>query len=205
MNVFDLLFLASCFTALITLIVVACFVLRREFGRAARILWKLAAGVGAYFAVVILVSLLSPRRVFKPGARQCFDDWCIGVDGFRQAPEAGGVAYSVDLRLSSRARRVSQREKNVTVYLTDDHSSRYNAIAASSTGPFDVLLEPQESVIVSRSFLVPAQAKNVGLVIAHEGGFPMGRFIIGYDSWFRKPTVVPLRDEPRGPYIDSDE
>jgi hypothetical protein len=193
MSVFDLLFLVSCFTALITLIAAACFVLRREFGPAGRILLKLAAGVGAYFAVVIVVSLLSPRRVFKPGASQCFDDWCIGVEGFRQAPEAGGVAYSVDLRLSSRARRVAQREKNVSVYLTDDHRSRYDPIAASSASPFDVLLQPQESVIVSRSFLVPAQAKSVGLVIAHEGGFPIGWFIIGYDSWFRKPTVVPLQ------------
>lgn len=193
MGVFDLLFLVSCFTALITLVVAACFVVRMQFGRAGRILLKLAAGVGAYFAVVIVVSLLSPRRVFKPGASQCFDDWCIGVDGFRQAPEARGVAYSVDLRLSSRARRVAQREKNVSVYLTDDHGSRYNPVAANSASPFDVLLQPEESVIVNRSFRVPAQAKSVGLVIAHEGGFPIGWFIIGYDSWFRKPTVVPLQ------------
>jgi hypothetical protein len=193
MSVFDLLFLVSCFMALITLIVAACFVVRREFGRAGRTLWKLAVSTGAYFAVVILVSLFSPRRVFKPGASQCFDDWCIGVDGFRQAPEEGGVAYSVDLRLSSRARRVAQREKNVSVYLTDDHHSRYDPIPASSASPFDVLLQPQESVIVNRSFLVPAQAKRVGLVIAHEGGFPIGWFIIGYETWFRQPAVVSLQ------------
>jgi len=193
MSVFDLLFLASCFIALITLIVAVCFVLRREFGRAGRILRNLVVSAGAYFAVVIVVSLISPRRVFKPGASQCFDDWCIGVDGFRQASETGGVAYSVDLRLSSRARRVPQRERNVNVYLTDDHGHRYNPIGLSSASPFGVLLQPQESVIVSRSFLVPPQAKNVGLVIAHEGGFPIGWFIVDYDTWFRKPTVVPLR------------
>jgi hypothetical protein len=192
MSVFDLLFLASCFIALITLIVAARFVLRREFERAGGTLRNLAVSVGAYFAVVIIVSLISPRRVFKPGASQCFDDWCIGVDGFRRAPGARGVAYSVDLRLSSRARRVAQREKNVSVYLTDDHRSRYDSIATSSGSPFDVLLQPEESVIVNRSFLVPAQAKSVGLVIAHEGGFPIGWFIIGYDTWFRQPAVVPL-------------
>lgn len=193
MSFYELLFLASCLIALITLIVAAWFVLRREFGRAGRTLRNLAVSAGAYFAVVIVVSLLSPRRVFKPGASHCFDDWCIDVDKFRQAPEGGGVAYSVDLRLSSRARRVLQREKNVSVYLTDHHGGRYNPIAASSASPFDVLLQPQESVIVSRSFLVPAQAKDVGLVIAHEGGFPIGWFIIGYDTWFRQPAVVPLQ------------
>jgi hypothetical protein len=193
MSCFDLLFLGSCFAALITLIVAAWFILRRDFGRAGRTLWKLAVSAGAYFTVVILVSLISPRRVFKPSATQCFDDWCIGVDGCRRVPGAGGVAYSVDLRLSSRARRVAQREKNVSVYLTDDHRSRYDPVAASSASPFDVLLQPQESVIVNRSFLVPAQAKRVGLVIAHEGGFPIGWFIIGYDTWFRQPAVVQLQ------------
>jgi hypothetical protein len=193
MGLFDLLFLASCFIALITLIVAAWFVLRREFGRAGRTLRNLAVSVAAYFAVVIIMSVISPRRVFKPGASQCFDDWCIGVARFRQTPEAGGVAYSVDLRISSRARRVPQREKNVSVYLTDDHRRRYDPIAASSASSFDVLLQPEESVIVSRSFLIPAQAKDVGLVIAHEGGFPIGWFIIGYDTWFRQPAVVPLQ------------
>jgi hypothetical protein len=33
----------------------------------------------------------------------------------------------------------------------------------------------------------------VGAVIAHEGGFPIGWFIIGYDTWFRKPPLAPLQ------------
>ena len=47
--------------------------------------------------------------------------------------------------------------------------------------------------MASRSFLVPAEAKDVGLVVAHEGGFPIGWFIIGYGTWFRKPAVVQLQ------------
>jgi len=185
-GIFDLLFLASCLMAVITLFAAGWFCLRREFGRAGRTLRNLAVSSGAYFAVLILVSLISPRRIFNPGDTQCFDDWCIGVGGFRQA----GAMYAVDLRLSSRARRVSQRENNLSVYLTDDQDMRYDPVAASSNRPFNVLLRPHESVVVSRSFLVPAQAKNVGLVIAHEGGFPIGWFIIGYDTWFRKPAVI---------------
>jgi len=30
------------------------------------------------------------------------------------------------------------------------------------------------------------------VVFAHEGGFPIAWFIIGYDTWFRKPTLVQL-------------
>jgi hypothetical protein len=29
-------------------------------------------------------------------------------------------------------------------------------------------------------------------VIAHEGGFPIGWLIIGYDTWFRKAPLVKL-------------
>lgn len=47
--------------------------------------------------------------------------------------------------------------------------------------------------MASRSFLVPAEAQGVGLVVAHEGGFPIGWFIIGYDAWFRTPAVVQLQ------------
>jgi hypothetical protein len=45
-------------------------------------------------------------------------------------------------------------------------------------------------------FLVPAEAALLAVVIvviAHEGGFPIGWFIIGYDTWFRKPPIVRLQ------------
>jgi len=96
----------------------------------------------------------------------------------------------VELRLSSRARRVSQRERNLAVYLTDDQGRRFDPVAVNSDVPYSVLLRPQESVEVSRSFALPAEASGVGVVISHEGGFPIGWFIIGYDTWFRKPPVV---------------
>jgi hypothetical protein len=103
------------------------------------------------------------------------------------------VAYRVDLRLTSRARRVSQRENNVVVYLTDQQGRRYDPVADTAATPIHVLLQPQESVVASRSFLVPAEAKDLGLVVAHEGGFPIGWFIIGYDTWFNRPAILRLQ------------
>ncbi len=143
--------------------------------------------------IVVAVSLFSPRRILKPDARECFDDWCIALAGVKHAPEDGQVRYSINLRVSSRARRVAQRENNLSVYLTDSRNERYAPMTDSSATAFNVLLQPQQSVIVSRSFLVPAAAKAVGLVITREGGFPIGWFIIGYDTWFRKPAVLRLR------------
>jgi hypothetical protein len=188
----DLLFILLSLAALATLLAAAGFALGRQFARARRILLRLLLGAAAYMAVVIAVSLILPRRVVKVGDPQCFDDWCVAIAGFTRTPQGARVAYRVDLRLFSRARRVSQREKNLAVYLTDDRGRRYDPAPGESSIPFSVLLRPQESVVASRSFLVPADAADVGVVIAHEGGFPIGWFILGYDTWFRKPPLTKL-------------
>jgi hypothetical protein len=139
------------------------------------------------------VSLILSRRMILAGDYQCFDDWCIAIAGYKQSPEGARIRYHLDLRPSSRARRISQRENNLAVYLTDNHGRRYDSVARGSSGAFNTLLQPRESIVVSRSFLVPAEASEVGAVIAHEGGFPIGWFIIGYDTWFRKPPLAPLQ------------
>ncbi len=192
MTAFDLLFLTLFFATIVTLFVAAGLAFRRQFERARLIFRTLLLCICFYMAVVVGVSLLLPRQIIKADAPQCFDDWCISVAGLMQSPGEGGVRYSVDLRLSSRARRVAQRENNLSVYLTDGHDRRYDPIRDSSARPFNILLQPQESVIVNRSFVVPVSARDIGLVITHEGGFPIGWFIIGYDTWFRKPAVLPL-------------
>lgn len=143
-------------------------------------------------AVVIAVSLILPRRVIQVSDPQCFDDWCVSIAGFKHAPEDTRVAYTVDLRLFSRARRISQRENNLAVYLTDDRGRRYDSEADPSSTPFNVLLGPLQSVVVSRRFLAPSDATGLGIVITHHGGFPIGWFIIGYDTWFRKPPIATL-------------
>jgi hypothetical protein len=193
MSLFDLAFLGLSLAGVSSLLAAGWLALRKQFGPAGRVLRRLLMCAGVYMAVVVSVSLVSPRRYLTADATQCFDDWCVGIADFRRVSEAGGVAYRVGLRLTSRARRVSQRENNVVVYLTDQRGIRYDPEADPSATPTHVLLQPGESALASRSFLVPAEAKNVGLVVTHEGGFPIGWFIIGYDTWFRKPAVVQLQ------------
>ena len=188
----DLLFIVLFLVAVATSVAAAWFAVRGQFGRVRRILVRLLAGATAYMLVVIAVSLILPRRVVEVGDPQCFDDWCVSVAGFKRVPEGDRAEYKVELRLSSQARRVSQRENHVVLYLTDQRGRRYDPVADESQVPFNTLLGPQESVVASRSFVVPDDAAGVGAVIAHEGGFPIGWFIIGYDTWFRKPPLVKL-------------
>lgn len=192
MQLADLIFIVLFLTAAFTAIAVARFALSGQFGRARRILVRLLVGAAAYMAVVIAVSLIAPRRVVTLGDPHCFDDWCVAVAGVRRAADGRNIRFTVDLRLYSRARRVSQRENNLAVYLTDARGQRYDPLADDSVVPFNVLLGPGESAMASRSFLVPAEATGVDIVITHEGGFPIGWFIVGYDTWFRKPPAAKL-------------
>ena len=189
MSLFDLLFLFATFATIVTLLVIAAAALSGH-GVNKPVLRILAIAWASYFAVVVLSSLLLHRRVFYPGDDVCFDDWCMTVENGVRTIAGANAIYRVDLRLSSRARRVWQRENDLAVYLVDDRAARYRPNPARSVTPFNVLLGPSERVQATRVFEVPANRSVRGLEIHHEGGFPIGWFIIGYDAWFRKPALM---------------
>jgi hypothetical protein len=98
------------------------------------------------------------------------------------------------LKVSSRAKRVSQREKGVNVLLIDSQGRRFSPAPDPSAVPFDVLLQPGEAVETKRSYTLPGDARDVGVVLAHKAPycFP-GCFIIGDDgNPLHKRTIVPL-------------
>ena len=192
MSLFDLLFIVLFLAAVVTLLIAASFAIRGRGVRAIALLRRLCICAGAYFGIIAVTSIFLPRTVLHVGDPRCFDDWCIAVDNASRQPAGDHAAYTVTLRLFSTARRVSQREKDVAVYLVDDRGRRYDPAPSQSDVPFSVQLGPQESVKSTRVFDVPADAHSPGVVIAHEGGFPIGWFIIGYETWFRKPAIVRL-------------
>jgi len=190
MSIFDLLFLVLFLASVLTLLTAAVLALRRQGSRAVRILRNFAICFAIYMTVVFVVALVTPQRVYAVGEDRCFDDWCIAVEGASHAPAPEGTLYTVTMRMSSHAGRVSQREKGVRVYLTDDRGTRFDPAPDPSATPFDVLLEPGQTVQTKRVFLVPPDAHNVGLVLSHEGP---GWFIIGDDgNPLHKHAVVRL-------------
>jgi hypothetical protein len=193
MTLFDLLFILVVLATLASLFWSALCAVRGRFGRASRVFTGILVADAVYMALVIAVSALSPQLIVKLGEPQCFDDYCASVDAFRHIPQGASVEYRVDLRLFSRALRGSEREKNLMMYLTDSQGRRYDPAGVKSSAPYTILLAPQESALVTRSFSVPAGAADLGAVVTHEGGFPIRWLIIGYDTWFRKPPVVMLR------------
>ena len=160
--------------------------------RAGRILRRIGVGAAVYLAAVIVVSIVNPRRVYRVGDTQCFDDWCIAVTEAHRAPTSAGTGYEVAMRLSNRARRMPMGEKGTVVYLTDGQGRRYDPNPHATAVPFDTRLQPGESVVATRRFDVPRDAQGLGLVYTHEGGFPIGWLIIGEGGWFSRPPVVRL-------------
>ena len=189
MMLFDLLFLAAFLVSLITLIAAAYQAIRGRTPRAFSILrlWLICAAL--YLGTSVAVAYVAPQRVISAGEPWCFDDWCLTVQGFEHPP--GKV--DVDLRIASTARRVTQRAKGAWIYLRDEKDTHYDPAPADV--PLDVLLEPGQVVAARRSFTVPANVHQFGLVTGH-GGPPCGLMslvIIGQGGClFHRQTMVRL-------------
>jgi hypothetical protein len=196
MNIFEPLFLLLVLVTVLTLITTAVLAVRGQFAHAGRILRRLGLGAGVYFAIVIVVSIFNPQRVYRVGDTQCFDDWCISVVGAGWTRAAAAGRYEVTLRLSNRARRVPMGEKGTVVYLVDAQGRRYDPLPDGTEVPLSVMLQPGESIAATRLFDVPRGTANLALIYTHEGGFPIGWFIVSEGGWFQKPAIVRLTPTP---------
>lgn len=190
MTLFDFLFIVLCLTALGVLAAVLVATLRGHPDRARRRLRGLGLGAALYMVAVTLVSVLSPRRVLALGEDLCSDDWCIAVTGITRTGTGALDTMQVAFRLSSRARRVTQRERFVVAYLRDDTGQRYDAGPVRGQPPFDALLGAGDSLLTSRAFEVPAHVVGLGVVVAREGGLGFPRCCIIGEGPFHKSPIV---------------
>ncbi|MCA9990930.1 MAG: hypothetical protein H6666_18090 [Ardenticatenaceae bacterium] len=190
MNVFEVLFILLALLALLTLAASGGLMLMGYRQASRQILRCCFGGMVVYFAVVLLASPFSSRREVRLGEPLCFDDWCITV---QSVASVDAQDYVVHAQIFSRARRAPQRETGVVLYLADAAEHRFEAVRSAGDVAFDARLLPNEAVDVARTFRLPSGATPAGVVIAHEGGFPIGWLIIG-DGPFKKPPIVLLGD-----------
>jgi hypothetical protein len=175
---FDLLFLFLLLVLLGSLLAVLIAVIRGRRNQALRILRRLAIGAAGYLTVVAVTGWRSPARVLEVGDPWCFDDWCLTVEGVTHTDAPPVRVYTVSLRLSSRARRVSQRALGAWIYLVDHVGKLYRPETDAHAVPLDVRLDPGELVMTSRVFRVPSDAGEMSLMTGH--GFPI---------WVRLPII----------------
>ena len=209
MTIFDGILILVVLGCVLALFAVGYFLVRRKFRRAKHVLLVLASFLVVYAAVLVSISLLSPQQVLALHQDRCFDDWCLSVEQVVQQPTIGsapmlvrahGVFELVTVRVSSRARAVSQRALDAQVYLLDAQGQRYDpnqagqqVLDASGQGgqPLDSELAPGGSFTRTVVFHVLKGVSHLALVVTH-GLFP-DVLIIGSDqSFLHKPTIIHL-------------
>jgi hypothetical protein len=205
MTIFDLLLIFSVLLVLLVLPGVLVASATRRWALAKRLAGALIIYTSIYALVLVGVAVLSPQQVLAMHQLRCFDDWCVSVERVERQPAIGeikaqGTFYLVTIQVTSRAKRVSQREQIAAVYLLDGHGIRYDlsaegqqALDAAGRGgqPLDSLVEAGGAFTYTAVFDLPSTTTQPGLVISH-GAFP-GVIIIGDDqSFLHKPTIVRL-------------
>jgi hypothetical protein len=210
MTIFDLVFLVAVLGCVVALFSLFYFLLRRQWRRATRISLALVSFLVVYAATLISVALLSPQHVFAMHEDRCFDDWCISAERVVQVPAlsaasasvvAHGVFYLVTVRVSSRAKGITQRALDVQVYLLDAKSQRYDpstagqqVLDASGQGGQQLTSELTPGASFTRTivFDMPKYASHLTLLVDH-GLFP-GMLIIGDEqSILHRPTIINLQ------------
>lgn len=189
MALFNLVFLAAFAVSLVTLIAGAFAAVRGNMPRAFSILRLWLIGAALYLGTSVAVAYAAPQRILQIGDPWCFDDWCLTVKNTQRT----NVNYTLALLISSEAKRVTQRASGAWIYLRDENDKHYDPAPADV--PLDVVLQPGESVAATRSFTVPANVRELGLVTGH-GGAPCGwmsLIIIGQAGClFHKQTMIRL-------------
>lgn len=189
MSLFDLLFLLVALVSILTLLTVAGLALTGSRVRAWRLLKIYLACALCYMAIVVASPIIVPRRVVALGESLCFDDWCIAIDRVTSSTSRSATSYEVEFRMFSEARHIVQREKNLALYLADSAGRRFNPLKEESNVPLNTQLGPGDSITARRRCDVPPDAKVLGLVIAHEGGFPISWFIVGAGPFQKAPVL----------------
>jgi hypothetical protein len=206
MTIFDLLFLLTALLTFVSMLVAGMLAITRRRAKALRLLRAVGIFILIYLVVSVAVAFFKPQRVLAIGNPWCFDDWCLAVDHMTERPAGQQVLYTFDLRIFSRARRVSQRAKGAWILVIDAQGRRYAPTHAANELPLDVLLAPLESRQTTRTFAVPLGAQPIGLTTGHGGGYCglMNLLIIGNAGClFGKPTMIGL-SEPLSGLFDTD-
>lgn len=209
MTIFDGVLILAVLGYVLALFSVGYFLIRRQWRPAKRILLALASFLVVYAAVLVSVSLLSPQQVLTMHQDRCFDDWCLSVEQVMQQPAIGsspqrvrarGVFELVTVRVSSRARSISQRALDAQVYLLDASGQRddpdpdgQQALDTSGQGgqPLDSELAPGGSFTRTLVFDVQKGSSQLALVVTH-GLFPDVLVIGSEQSFLHKPTIIRL-------------
>jgi hypothetical protein len=161
-----------------------------KFRRGAKALRALAGLVAGYVAILMAVSLLTPQKIGSPGQAYCKDIWCIGIERVNPMPVKNEIAYKVDVRIFSDVNTVKTSGKGFSLFLVDERGRRFQMVKDPSAIPFDLSLDPGQSVNTSLTFVTAADARELFLTV-DSPLFWGARLCFACDgSLLHKPTLL---------------
>jgi hypothetical protein len=158
-----LLTLLVLFGTIVSLLVSIVLLASGRFRTAAKVFLGTTGVVSAYLVVVLLVALVSPQKIIKIGDSYCMDIWCIAVEKVTSTPRERDTLYKVDVRIFSDANTVKTSAKGAAVYLVDDQGRRFKMVHDPAVIPFDVPLDPKQSIHTTLTFAVASDAQHLFL------------------------------------------
>ena len=212
MTIFDLVFLLAIVGCVLALVALGSFLLRRHWRLARRVALALGSFLALYAGVLLSVSLLSPQHTLAMHQDRCFDDWCLSVERVVQQPSVGappmlvaarGEFYLATVRVSSRAKAITQRALDVQVSLLDGSHQRYDPSSSSQQAldaiggggqPLSSELAPFGSFTRTVVFDLPKGSSHLALVVTHSL-FPDLLVIGSEQSFLHQPTIIELQVE----------
>ena len=171
--------------------------LTKEFRSAAKVLAASVGVVGLYSVAVLVVSLLTPQKIINIGDSYCMDIWCMGIERVTPVPRESEIVYKIDVRIFSDANTVKTSAKGASPYLLDERGRRFELVNDPSVVPFDMPLDPGQSIHTTLTFAVAADAQHLFLPcsyhhIGDETGVPFWvKLYFGNDADFlHKRTML---------------
>ena len=166
-----------------------------KFRQGAKALRVLAGLVAVYVVFVMAVSLLTPQKIGSAGQAYCMDIWRIGIEKVSPIPARNQIAYKVDVRIFSDADTVKTSGKGFSLFLVDERGRRFPMVKDPSVIPFDLSLDPRQSVNTSLTFVTAADARELFLTVREDHPFSplywVERLCVACDgSLLHKPTLL---------------
>ena len=144
--------------------------------------------MAAYATILILAAMTPHNSTLKTGAPYCDDDMCMSVESVSRTPEQTGTSYRFEIRLFTKANHGPRSAKGASVYLVDDHGRRFLPAPDHSATPFDVDVEPGQSLNTSLTFHVPSDAHALAFAAGMDH-LQYASFIIGNGDLLHNPRL----------------
>lgn len=196
-----ILFLVTIIFIIYSLITITHLLSKKNFKKVkAKLIW-LFMWVGVYAILLIGISLRSNEHVLTLNENTCFDDWCVAVvDVSKKTYQNNLDDYYIKLRISSKAKRVSQKPDHPNIFLADSLGKHNEDFAAKSQfekengiqKPINSPVQPQSSYDTFLVFRTVHDATNKRLVI-NEGSFPVQLMIGDRESFLYKDTIFEIQ------------